>query len=62
MGLPALLEAPPTDMLTVHAMFTAQHVINELRYRFEMGALTPGDLQLLAQLGKDVINELEKEN
>lgn len=60
-GYPALLEAPPTDLITLHAAFTAQHVINELRYRFEMGALTAGDKQMLAQLGKEVMDELDAE-
>lgn len=59
--LPDLALELPTTLLTVHAMFTAQHVISELRYQWEMGLLTRGDRAMLAQLGKDIIEELERE-
>lgn len=60
-GLPELLAAPPTTEIVIHALFTAQHVINELRYHFEMHNLTRGDMELLAQLGKEIGEELEQE-
>ena len=60
-GIPDLLEAPPTTEIIVHALFTAQHVIGELRYHFEMNNLTRGDMEMLAQLGKEIAAELDKE-
>ena len=61
LGIPALLEPAPTTEIVVHALFTAQHVINELRYHFEMRNLQPADLHMLAVLGKEIIDYLEKE-
>lgn len=52
----------PTMLLVVHAAFTAQHLIGELRYHWEMGNLTRGDREMIAQLGKEIAEELEKEN
>lgn len=49
-------------LLVVHAAFTAQHLIGELRYHWEMGNLTRGDREMIAQLGKEIAEELEKEN
>lgn len=60
-GLPDLAQELPTTLLTVHAMFTAQHLIRELTYQWQMGLLTRGDRMMLAQLGKDIAAELEKD-
>lgn len=60
-GIPELAVAPPTTLIVVHGTFTAQHVIGELRYQFEMGNLTRGDRMMLAQLGKEIAEELNKE-
>lgn len=58
--MPELLEAAPTTEIEIHANFTIQHLLSELRYHFEMHNLTRGDMNMLAQLGKEVIEELEK--
>jgi len=60
--LPDLAFEPTTTLLTVHAAFTAQHIIGELRYHWELGNLTRGDRAMLAQLGKEIAQEFEKEN
>jgi hypothetical protein len=61
-ALPELAVEHPTTLLTVHAAFTAQHIISELRYQFEFGLLARGDREMLAQLGKEIAAELEGEN
>lgn len=61
-GLPELAQEAPTALVKIHAVFTVQHIVNELRYQFEMGNLTRGDREMIAQLGKEIIEELETEN
>lgn len=60
-GLPELAVALPTTLIVVHGTFTAQHIVSELRYHWEMGNLTRGDCETLAQLGKEIAEELEQE-
>lgn len=60
--IPELAAELPTTLLVVHATFTAQHLIGELRHHWDMGNLTRGDRELLAQLGKEIAEELEREN
>lgn len=60
--LPDLAQELPTMLLTVHATFTAQHVINELRYQWETGNLSRGDRAQIAQLGKEIAEEITKEH
>lgn len=52
----------PTALIKIHAVFSAQHVIQELRYQFEMGNLPRGDCEMIAQLGKEIAAELAKEH
>lgn len=59
--IPELAAELPTTLLVVHATFTAAHIIGELRYHWELGNLTRGDRELIAQLGKEIAEELEKE-
>ena len=61
-GIPELANEMPTALIKIHAVFSAQHVIQELRYQFEMGNLTRGDREMIAQLGKESAEELEREN
>ncbi len=61
-GIPDLMLEPPTALIKIHAVFTAQHSIQELRFQWEMGNLTRGDCEMLAQLGKEIAAEIEREN
>ena len=61
-GIPELAQDPPTALIKIHAVFTVRHVVAELRFQFEMGNLTRGDREMIAQLGKEIIEELEQEN
>lgn len=61
-GIPELAVAPPTTLIVVHGTFTAAHIIGELRYHWEMGNLTRGDREMIAQLGKEIAAELAKEH
>lgn len=61
-GIPELAVEQPTALIKIHAVFTAQHVVAELRFQWEMGNLTRGDRAMLAQLGKEIAEELEKEH
>lgn len=60
-GIPELAVVAATTLIVVHGTFTAAHVINELRYHFEMGNLTCNDRAMLAQLGREVAREMECE-
>ena len=60
-GLPDLAREGPTSLIIVHGAFTALHVISELRSRFELGTLTRDDKHMLAQLGREIAEELEGE-
>lgn len=61
-GIPELAVAPPTTLIVVHGTFTAAHIIGELRYHWDMGNLTHGDREMIAQLGKEIAAELAKEH
>lgn len=61
-GVPELMQETPTALVKIYAVFSVQHVVTELRFQFAMGNLTRGDRAMIAQLGKEIAEELEKEN